>query len=88
MGEIRTNLRDFYRNINRKGQSEYSSTINWRNSIGVADPEIEQTEESKGKFIDVFNTNENIFCIERRPNQGSERSSNGPDRPFKNLPID
>ena len=59
VGDIKANPRDFYRYIN--GQNKDSQCIpplKGRNGNGVAESELEQADEFKCQFTDVFNKNE------------------------------
>ena len=56
VGDIKAYPRDFYRYINgQKKDTQGIPPFKRRNGNGVAESELEQTDELNGQFTDVFN---------------------------------
>ena len=59
VGDIKANPRDFYRYINsQKKDTQGTPPLKRRNGSGLAESELEKTEEFNGQFMDVFNKSE------------------------------
>ena len=59
VGDIKANPRDFYRYINsQKKDTQGIPPLKRRNGSGLAESELEQTEEFNCQFTDVFNKSE------------------------------
>ena len=61
VGDVKANLRDFYRYINsQKKGNQGILPLKRRRETGITASEIEQTEELYGQFTDVFNKSDHI----------------------------
>ena len=59
VGDIKANPRDFYRYINgQKKDTQGIPPLNRRNGNSVAESELEQADEFKGQFTEMFNKHE------------------------------
>ena len=59
VGDVKANPRDFYRYINsQKKDTQGIPPLKRKNGKGVAQSDLEKTEEFNGQFTDVFNKNE------------------------------
>ena len=57
--DVKANPRDFYRYINsQKKDTQGIPPLKQRNGNGVAQSDLEKTEEFNGQFTDLFNKNE------------------------------
>ena len=57
VGDVKANARDFYRYINSKKKKDILgiASLKRKNGKGVAQSDLEKTEEFNGQFMDVFN---------------------------------
>ena len=59
VGDVKANLRDFYRYINsQKKDTQGIPPLKRKNGKGVAQSDLEKAEEFNGQFTDVFSKNE------------------------------
>ena len=59
VGDVKTNPRDFYRNINsQKKDTQGIPPLKRKNGKGVAQSDLEKAGEFNGQFMNVFNKNE------------------------------
>ena len=57
-GDVKANLRDFYRySNNKKKDNQGIPPLQRRGGTGITDSETEQADEFNGQFTDVFNKN-------------------------------